>query len=68
MSANVGDYALFLEEVTTNPSSSIDTPTELTLFTPAPGKLDTRREAHYFLFDFPEHTYLSILAEVPSPP
>ena len=62
---NVGDYALFLEAVTTNPSSSIDTPTELTLFTPAPGKLDTRREAHYFLFDFPEHTYLSVLAEVP---
>ena len=61
----VGGYTLFFEEVTTNPSNSIDTPTELMLYTPTPGILDTRREAHYFLFDFPQHTYLSVLAEVP---
>ncbi len=61
----VGDYTLFLRAVTANPSDSIDQPSELLLNALTPARLDTRRKSHYFQFDFTEHSYLSVLAEVP---
>ena len=58
----VGDYNLFVELVF-NPSDSIDDPTQLDLYSPAPGRLDIRGQSHYFRMDFTEHTYVYIHAE-----
>ena len=61
-SLSVGDYTLHIEPVV-NPSDSSDTPTQLELSVPIPGRFDARRETHHFRFDITEQTNVFMRAE-----
>ena len=63
-SLSVGDYTLHIEPVV-NPSDSSDTPTQLELSVPIPGRFDARRETHHFRFDITEQTNVFMRAETP---
>ena len=55
-----GDYVLHAE-IATEPGSSIDTATQLTLDQPAPGNLATEDDADYFRLDFDESTSVKLI-------
>ena len=63
-SLSVGDYTLHIGPVV-NPSDSSDTPTQLELSVPIPGRFDARRETHHFRFDITEQTNVFMRAETP---
>ena len=61
----VGDYTLHVEPVV-NPSNLMDSPTELDLDSPTPGRIDSRSETHFFELEFSEQTSLYLGAMNPA--